>query len=182
MQPGTAKYFLAILPPEPLQGKIMELKQYVYQNYGSKGALRSPAHITLHMPFEWKENKEHVLIDTLKDFRPGSTFDVQLNNYSCFEPRVIFIDVIKNNALEELQRELTWFVKSRLSLFNQYEDKRGFHAHVTIAFRDLKKTVFYDAWEEMKAKEFHGDFTASAFCLLKHNAQSWVKHHEFNFA
>jgi 2'-5' RNA ligase len=31
---------------------------------------------------------------------------------------------------------------------------RGFHPHITIAFRDLKKAVFYKAWEEYKSKLF----------------------------
>ncbi len=46
------KYFIAIVIPEPFQVELMDIKNIVKDKFNSKGALRSPAHITLHMPFE----------------------------------------------------------------------------------------------------------------------------------
>ena len=139
-----AKYFLAIVIPEPFQTEIIGLKQYVCDNFNSKGALRSPAHITLHMPFEWKEEKETVLLEKLNEFNFTEPLSIELKNFSCFEPRVVFIDVLQNQILADLQKELVQHVKLNLNLFNQANDRRGFHPHVTIAFRDLKKPRFYE--------------------------------------
>ena len=173
----TSKYFLAIVPNEPVFSLIEGIKKECSVNYNSKGALRSPAHITLHMPFEWKENKETLLIETLGQFKHPAV-QIELNNYNCFEPRVLFIDVKKNESLNQLQQQLVFHVKKKLQLFNQYEDKRGFHPHITIAFRDLKKELFYRAWNELREKKFECEFTCTSFFLLKQNGQQWLPYRE----
>lgn len=175
------KYFIAIIPPEPVFSEIEKIKLEISQKYNNKSSLRSPAHITLHMPFEMKEQKEGVLIEKISEFKFSPSFDLQLKNYSCFEPKVIFIDVIKNETLNTLQKELVFHVKSNLNVFNQYEDKRGYHPHVTIAFRDLKKTDFYLANEEYKAKVFDAEFKVNSFFLLKHTGKVWLPLKAFSF-
>ena len=60
MKEGEKRYFLAIIPPEKIEKEIYGLKELVADKFHSKAALRSPAHITLHMPFLWKEAKEKV--------------------------------------------------------------------------------------------------------------------------
>jgi 2'-5' RNA ligase len=144
--------------------------------------LRSPAHITLHMPFEMKEQKEETLIQKISEFKFSPSFTVELKNYSCFEPKVIFIDVIKNEDLTTLQRELVFHIKSNLNIFNQYEDKRAYHPHATIAFRDLKKTDFYLANEEYRTKNFSAEFKVNSFFLLKHTGKVWLPFKEFLFS
>jgi 2'-5' RNA ligase len=58
---------------------------------------------------------------------------------------------------------------------------RGFHPHITIAFRDLKKPTFYKAWEEYKSKTFSADFICNSFSLLKHQKDEWMVLTKFNF-
>ncbi|MCW3076389.1 MAG: 2 5 ligase [Bacteroidetes bacterium] len=161
------KYFIAIVLPADLFIKAEELKLKLYDDYGLKGALRSPAHLTLHRPFEWKEEKENKLIETLEKFEFNKTFGLELNNFGCFEPRVLFIDVIKNKDLTELHSRLTSFVAQNLKLLNEVEDMRGFHPHITIAFRDLKKALFPLIWQEFKTKKFSGSFEVKSIALLK---------------
>jgi len=175
------KYFIAIVPPETLLRQLQELKQNIYTSFGTKGALLSPPHITLHMPFSWEETKEDKLLKALDEFHFATKFDIKLNNFNSFEPRVVFVDVISNDSLMALQTNLVKYVKLNLHLYNQADDMRGFHPHITIAFRDLKKPVFYKVWDEYKDKLFNTSFNCSSFCLLKHNGKSWDIHSEFNF-
>lgn len=175
------KYFIAIIPPEPVFSEIEKIKLEISQKYNNKSSLRSPAHITLHMPFEMKEEKEGILVEKISSFKFSSSFSIQLKNYSCFEPKVIFIDVEKNETLTALQKELVFHVKSNLNIFNQYEDKRAYHPHVTIAFRDLKKTDFYLANEEYKTKTLAAEFKVRSFFLLKHTGKVWLPLKEFSF-
>ena len=175
-----SKYFLAIIPNDPVFSLIEGIKKECGIRYNTKGALRSPAHITLHMPFEWKESKEDELLLNLEQFN-FLPFNIHLNNYNCFEPRVIFIDVKKNEELIELQKKLVHHIKKNLNIFNQSDDKRGFHPHVTIAFRDLKKNQFYSAWSELKEKVFEGSFICNSFYLLKQNEQQWIPYRELKF-
>lgn len=174
----TKKYFIAIVPPQNVLEEIESFKQDLFLNHNLKGALRSPAHITLHRPFEWKTEKEGALIETLKRFKKPSSFEIKLQNFNCFEPRVIFVDVAKNEALETLHNQLANYCKSNLNLFNEVEDMRGFHAHVTIAFRDLKKAKFYELWPEFEKKTFGADFLCNQFSLLRHET-SWEIMHTF---
>ncbi|MHB8262017.1 MAG: 2'-5' RNA ligase family protein [Bacteroidia bacterium] len=175
------KYVIAIVVPQPFQTELMAFKQFIKDTYNSKAALRSPAHITLHMPFEWKEEKENTLINTLQQFTFKEEFTIELLNFACFEPRVIYVDVIKNQALNNLQNELVNHVKKNLQLFNQADSMRGFHPHITIAFRDLKKELFYQALTYFKTQHYKASFKASSFCLLKHNDKHWEVYKEFGF-
>jgi 2'-5' RNA ligase len=175
------KYFIAIVPPEPLLSEIQTIKLNIFEKYQSKGALRSPGHITLHMPFSFESDKEEKLIKCLNEFQFKSSVDIPLNNYQCFEPRVVYIAVNENEKLNQLQKQLVQHVKKNLQLFNQSDDKRGFHPHITVAFRDLKKQNFYNVWNEYKEQTFRANFNCHSFCLLKHIEQKWIVYKEFLF-
>lgn len=175
-----SRYFLALIPPSPLHEKVMEIKAHFYDRYQCKAPLKSPAHITLHMPFLYKEKKEKHLIEKLKQFSGGQKeLCIWLNGFGAFEPRNIFVAVQENTALHAFQKELAFFVKKELRLFNvNYKDK-GYHAHMTVAFRDLKKALFPQAWAEFKDQVFTECFEAGCFWLLKHDGRQWHQHAEF---
>ena len=177
---GSALYFIAIVPPSPIFEQATELKNHFKQQYKSKAALNSPPHITLHMPFEWKVKKEEELVSKLSLFsKSKKTFELELKNFGCLAPRVIFINVIENKLLKDFQFELHRWCKTELNIFNaQYRDL-PFHPHLTLAFRDLRKPMFEKAWKEFEFKEFSGSFIADRFSLLKHNGQVWELFKEF---
>jgi 2'-5' RNA ligase len=161
------KYFLAIVIPPPLFEKVEGVKQKLFEQHGLKGALRSPAHITLHRPFEWKEEKENVLIERLNTFNFSSVFNIELNNFSFFEPRVVYVDVVPNNDLLELHNALKTHAKKELKLLNEVNDMRGYHPHVTVASRDLKKPLFYGLKNFFENEKLSGTFSCCNFSLLK---------------
>jgi|SRR5690606_5603242 len=175
-------YFIGIVPPSPFFDEALQVKQYVSDKYRSKGALKSPPHITLRMPFKWDEEKEEELIGLLNKFVTSCTqkpFELQLKNFGCFEPRVIFIAVEESESLLRLQQELKQFCKTDLNLFDATNKERPYHPHLTVAFRDLKKVDFYKAWDEFKDKVFSGNFLVKEFVLLKHNGRVWEKFKSF---
>ncbi len=172
------KYFIAIVIPEPSFGEIEGMKTDLFKSHGLKGALRSPAHITLHRPFEWREEKENVLTEKLKQFQYPKDFEINLCNFAFFEPRVIYVDVLQNAQLNNIHNDLSQFAKRELKLFNEAEDLRGFHPHVTIAFRDLKKQSFYALKEMFAQKKYSGQFTMPEISLLKLH-KTWEKHFQF---
>lgn len=161
------KYFIAIVLPEPLLTEIESFKQELLKEHGLKGGLRSPSHITLHRPFEWKEEKEELLIEKLRTFKFDKMFEICLRNFNFFEPRVVYVDVVKTVVLEELHDQFKNFAKKELKLLNEINDLRGFHPHVTIAFRDLKKPKFYELKTEFELKSFDANFKYNGFSLLK---------------
>lgn len=163
----TKKYFIAIVIPEPLLSQIEAVKQDLYATHGLKGALRSPSHITLHRPFEWKENKEHALIEKISGFAFLPEFTISLKDFGFFEPRVIYVNVTKNLVLEELHQKLKTYAQKELGLLNEINDLRGFHPHVTVAFRDLKKPKFYELQRDFESKRLEGSFNCCGFSVLK---------------
>jgi 2'-5' RNA ligase len=164
---SVKKYFIAIVLPEPFFGLVEAVKQQLMEQHGLKGALRSPAHITLHRPFEWKVEKEPVLIQKLNEFKFDRSFEIFLKDFSFFEPRVIYVNVLPNEKLNELHYQFKLFAKKELHLFNEWEDMRGFHPHITVANRDMKKPKFYELQPEFTEKKFMGGFTCKGFSLLR---------------
>lgn len=176
------KYFIAIVPPQPIVDQVNALKLYCREHYNTKGALQSPPHITLHMPFLWKEKNEESLKNSLKAFcERESNFEVELQNFSAFAPKVIFVKVEENRHLLSLQQQLTRFCRVNLNLLNANYKELPFHPHVTIAFRDLKKPAFAKAWEEFKDKEFYARFIVNSIALLKHDGHQWHVYDTFQF-
>ena len=168
------QYFLAIIPPSPVFEEALELKNYFKFRYNSKASLNSPPHITLHMPFRWREDKEEELVQTLNEFESGlRPFDIKLLNFDSFAPRVIFLDVVANDQLIALQKKLLRYCKKELNLFNADYKDQPFHPHLTLAFRDLKKSAYAEAWEEFGSKPFSAEFTVDRFILLKHTGRLW---------
>ena len=175
-----ALYFIAIIPPPPIFGEALGLKNHFKEKYQSKASLNSPPHITLHMPFQWKEDKEDELIGTFEKLTPAvKPFNLKLSGFGSFPPRVLFIDVDKNDSLVNLHQSIHQQCKRELNVFNaNYKDK-AFHPHLTLAFRDLKKPMYAKAWEEFEHKDFNTEFSVNKFALLKHNGKVWEVYREF---
>jgi 2'-5' RNA ligase len=167
-------YFIAIIPPSPMLEEAMELKRYFQEKYKSKASLNSPPHITLHMPFRWREEKEDTLMEKMFSFAQSqNSFEISLLNFGSFESRVIFIDVVKSEALEKLQKALQRLCKKELNLFNANYKEHEYHPHLTLAFRDLRKSEFFKAWAEFNEKKFSATFSVNSIALLKHDGERW---------
>ncbi|WP_456458174.1 2'-5' RNA ligase family protein [Reichenbachiella sp.] len=173
-KPEQNLYFLALIPDEPVRSEVIAFKEEVKEKFNSKGALRSPPHITLHMPFKWRADREDQLIEKLSLFKFDQyPFQVTLNGFDFFEPRVVFVDVDKSAILTQLQTELSDFIRRELKFFNADYKGRGFHPHMTIGFRDLKKAVFPEVKSYYQNQSYKRQFEVSGYCLLKHNGERW---------
>lgn len=168
------RYFIAVVLPSPLGEQANELKCHFRDHYKSKASLNSPPHITLHMPFEWKAEKEDELIRELQGLSTKlNSIKIELENFGCFPPCVVYINVKRTKELEDLQLSVRQFCKRQLGLFNSDYKDLPFHPHITLAFRDLKKSEFLKGWEEFKDRTFEGSFIAHNIYLLKFLERKW---------
>ena len=175
------KYFLAIVPPEPIFLKSKEIKEKIRGQFNLKYALKSPPHITLKMPFSYNEGKEPYLFSRLSAFLEGQQhFSVRISGIGNFGQRVIFQKISPNDALNQLQAGLKIFCKRELHLIDELSD-RNFHPHLTLAFKDLKPTKFEGVLNLSRELEFEADFQVDRLCLLKREGGYWKIQKEIPF-
>lgn len=167
-------YFIAVVPPEEIQHEITKLKMEVAERFGSKHALNAPAHITLHMPFRWKDSKREILIELMQEVNQDiKPFLLKLDGFGFFEPRVVYVDVEENEHLTELQRKVQLACRMRLKKVNANYRDQVFHPHMTIGFRDLKKTSFYEAKAHFELEKYKTSFPVEGVSILKHDGKIW---------
>ncbi|MEM9922867.1 MAG: 2'-5' RNA ligase family protein [Cyanobacteria bacterium P01_D01_bin.50] len=173
-------YFIALLPPQEIQDYANEIKQYFADNYDSKHAQKSPPHITLQPPFEWDSNNLPLLEECLKKFAMGrDAIPITLNGYNAFAPHVIYIDVVQTPDLMNLQADLMFCLETNLGIVDKLGKSRNFTPHMTVAFKDLKRSKFKAAWIEFENRELHFEFNAQKLTLLKHENKRWNIAKEF---
>ncbi|GAA4462804.1 2'-5' RNA ligase family protein [Nibrella saemangeumensis] len=164
-------FFVAILPDEQIQQEVTAFKLAAAEQFGSRHALKSPPHITLIPPFKWSADEMPVIQESLTAAASQlAPFPIHLQNFDHFGQRVIFVDVKTDESLVNCY-QLT------ANVFHQHlgitPDTRPFHAHMTVAFKDLQRKVFRDAWAYFSQQPYDRTFTAHALTLLKHTGQKW---------
>lgn len=171
---GSARFFVAMLPPQPLLDEITAVKQDIWQRFGSKAALRSPPHITLQPPFEWPLGQVGQLEKHLVTFAQSQiSIPVRLEGFNAFAPRVLYIDVAQTGELMAIQSELMAHLEATCGIVDRVAKIRSFTPHVTVGFRDLAPAAFHQAWAEFCDRPFIADFVAENITLFHHDGQMW---------
>lgn len=166
-------YFMAIIPPAEIADKITIVKKEMAEKFNNRHALKSPAHITLQMPFKREETMEAPIAGFMKAFSERQDpFEVELNGFGHFDDRVIFINVLENDKLKSLHTKLNSALRSELN-FTENETPLKFHPHVTVAHRDLIVPQFELAWPQFQKRNFTAQFSVHQLSLLKHNFKFW---------
>lgn len=174
-------YFVAVVPEEPVYSEVLAFKSEFRDRFNSSVALRSPPHITLHMPFQWQEKKEEHLLSSLNHLALlHQPFKIILEDFGAFIPRVIYVQVHENIILNTIQKEVNRNAATNWHIY-QRANSRPFEPHMTIAFRDLKKPMFTEAWLDFEQRKYKAEFTVSDLCLLKHNGKAWEILQKFAF-
>lgn len=174
-------YLIALLPPIPLRQQVRQLKVEMRDRFGAGHALKSPAHITLQMPFRLESETEPALLELLAGWsRRQCPFPVKLLGFGSFPPRVIFIRISDHEAVSALESSLRE-VLSGEAIPEIETSHLPFHPHMTIATRDLSEPAFHLAWPEFKDRPFEAAFEVRSLGLLKHNGQFWEVYREFDF-
>jgi len=167
------KYFIAIVPEGEVQERATELKLQLREQFNLRYALRSPAHITLKMPFLWNEAKEDRLMARLEVFfsqRPA--FQLKVRKIGTFGDRVLFVKVEERKELMALQQELVNWCRQELKLVEELSDY-AYRPHMTVAFKDVKKNRFSEYLDFVKAQGFSARLEVRQIALLKRKEGKW---------
>ncbi|WPR75131.1 2'-5' RNA ligase family protein [Algoriphagus sp. NG3] len=175
------KYFLAIVPEGGFQEQVTQLKLEIRDRFEAKYALKSPAHITLKMPFVYNEAKEIRLIEKLGDFLVNYVpFDLEVKGVSTFGERVIYLGVEAGQGLYDFQEALKTYCKKELNLIDELSD-RNFHPHMTVAFKDIKKSRFQNILQYARKYNLTCKLTVSHLALLKRIDGRWEVQRKLHF-
>lgn len=170
---GMGKYFVGLLPPAALESQFKMLKQGIAEQFQVKYALQAPAHLTLKMPFRYKEAKERELgvrLTTLLETQ--APFLLQLTRIGHFGRRNIHQQVAPNESLLQLQTNLRSFCKRSLHLVEELSD-RNFQPHITLAYKDLKPTHFEEVLAFAQKNAVSTEFLAEKAYLMKKVEGRW---------
>jgi len=170
---SSGMYYMAVVAPEEVNGKVKKFKEFMKERFGCTVALKSPAHITLIPPFWHDDTDEEKMKEWLNGFSKSKTeFPLELDGFSSFPPRVLFVKVKSSDALESLKGQLEDYLIDHSNLPVKKET-RSFHPHITIANRDLMKRDYLPAWEHFRNMKYSANFTVKNLSLLKHNGTNW---------
>lgn len=175
------RYFIALLLPQPLQDRVIQIQQHFAEQYGSCKALNSPPHITLQPPLDQSPEQVAVLLQALSRFVLGRfSITVELSGFGAFIPRVIYVNVLQTAELLRLQSELAVSLQEVQTFTATPSNQRPYVPHVTVAFRDLTTTKFWESWPIWQQQPFKAKFLAKHLTLLRHTGQVWVPEAEFS--
>ncbi len=179
----SSRFFIALLPPLEIQDRANHLKQEFADRYASRGAQKSPPHITLHPPFEQSPEQVPVLEQSLTTFASSrEQIPVILSGFGASAPPCsIFINALKTQELLSLQVDLTAHLEVSLGIVNPVFQTRPFSPHITVAYRDLTRSYFEEAWPEFLRRSLQFEFTATELTLLLHDGNQWHVSAQFPF-
>ncbi len=175
------KYFLALVPEGDLQEKATSLKEMLKERFNIKYALKSPAHITLKMPFSYNEAKEDYLEQKLSEFLIDyQSMELTIGGIRTFGDRVVFLNVDAKDDLFLLQKNLKTFCKQELKLVDELSD-RNFHPHMTLAFKDIKKNQVPNIINALEEYPILEKFVSNKLFLLKRVDGRWKIYRKIYF-
>jgi 2'-5' RNA ligase len=170
---GMGKYFVGILPPPALETQFQTLKQGFADHFQVKYALQAPTHLTLKMPFRYKEGKEKELVLRLTTLvEEQAPLLIQLTDIGHFGRRNIHQQVALSESLLHLQILVRSFCKKSLHLVEELSD-RNFQPHMTLAYKDLKPIHFEEVLFFAKQNAARGEFMVDQAYLLKKVEGRW---------
>lgn len=168
----SSLYFIALLPPPDIQAEVTAFKAYAAEHFQSRRALNSPPHITLIPPFRFEEAPARALRADLDAWqREQPPFTVQLDGFAAFPPRVIYVDIRPNEQLARYQQALADWLAAQYDISGS--SPHGFHPHMTVAFKDLKRRQFPAAWSYFQALPYQRQFVVERLYLLGWVAGRW---------
>ena len=130
-------------------------------------------------PFRLSRKRESEIIEHLNEFSKSiAGFTIELKNFSAFKPRVIFISIPQNENLHQLYLNINVYFENKMGIISERRKGRKYTPHMTVAFSDLSREMFYKAWSQYRDRKLHFKFDLQNISLLRHNGKNWEIIHQ----
>ncbi len=127
--------------------------------------LKQSPHITIKAPFNTPKIEPFVkyLENLAKQTHP---FDVELDGFGYFEPKVIFLNVRENAKLKELHFKILKDLKEEFNIVPHALEGKSIRFHSTVALEDVTKKKFREAKKYLKQYNPIFRFKAKTFGIF----------------
>lgn len=158
-----------------------KLELELCKKFGLCWGLKQPPHITIKCPFETKELDKftNYLQDLSKNVK---SFEIELEDFNYFEPKVIFLDVKENPKLKKLHFKIIKDLKEKFCIEPHQFEGNKIKFHSTLAVIDVTKQKFLRAKKYLEKYKPKLKFKAKSigiFYYLGKNA-GWIIVKEIN--
>jgi 2'-5' RNA ligase len=163
------EYLLVVHPDDNVNEKVNVEKNYFYNEYGQKIAIKTKPHITL-ANFLAKEAMEDTLIRWIQRVCDHhARFETALNNFSGFPPHTIYLRVQNPHPYKTLVQNLK-VIESFIQSNGCPPARLISSPHMTIA-RHLPPEVYEEAIKEYASRSFHETFSVNHLALIKRKSK-----------
>jgi 2'-5' RNA ligase len=170
---GRTLFLIAVLPDRQVSSEVRMMKERLLDTHGLKAALRSPAHITLVPPFTCTDAQADAVADTLwKSLHLHGTVRFSIDGTGHFEDRVIYLNVIRSEALQALNDAVNDALRHSHA-WTLRKEPQPFVPHITLANRDLRPERFGAVWADVRGISYQRTCAVGAIHLLRHDGARW---------
>lgn len=160
------EYLLVLNPHEVLRDKIMQVKQYFFDNYKNSSAIYGKPHVPL-VNFVQYGMMEERLVNSLDVVAMGCPpIKVEMKDYGSFPSHTIYINITSKVPVQNLIKNIRTNTQRLMKLNNDNKPHFIMEPHLTIA-RKLQPWQYEKGWLEFSHKHFTGRFIADGMLLLK---------------
>lgn len=137
--------------------------------FGLCWGLRQSPHITIKAPFD--TNKLEPFVDYLESLaKEIGPFDVELDGFNYFKPKVIFLDVKENPSLKELHFRILKDLKEIFEIEPNPLEGENIKFHSSLALEDVTENKFEKAKEYLTKYKPHFKFKVKTLGIFYHFA------------
>ena len=167
-------YNLRIEPPEPVFGKVTELKKLFEFAYGKQPLSRSKPHITI-ASFRMNVKHQDALIQVFNKLSERKAFKLNINGFDVFEgSKTLYLNVTHTEALKTLHQQV-WSLYSNHLKRNLKSFTISDTPHMTISTTKSKQ-MLYDSLQYFQKNQYSKQIEVNTLALvskLKHRTWEW---------
>ena len=164
----------AILLDDKSHNFARQIELELCHKFGLCWGLRQSPHITIKAPFD--TNKLEPFVEYLESLSKEIVpFNVELDGFNYFEPKVIFLDVKENPSLKKLHFRILEDMKKKFKIeFHEFEGK-NIKFHSGLALSDVTEKKFKEAKKYLTKYKPKFKFKAKTLGIFYHLGEAgWV--------
>lgn len=172
----THRIGYAVLLDDESHNYAREIELDLSLQFKTRAGLRQSPHITIKPPFFVEDIEPFVrYFDNLaKQLEP---FEIELQGFDFFEPKVVFLNVVENPTLKKIHKDIVKDLQNDFEIEpNVQTEGDNVRFHSTVALSDLSEENFYKAKNYVSNKTPHFKFTASTLGMFYHLSpeEGWI--------